>query len=98
MWLVISDVIYAMEMMLEVVMGVVYTVHGGWQGGRWGGRHGGEHGGWQSGRHVGQDTWWRLLMWLGIGDTYGCGVREIVVLIMEVNKVADEVADMEIDK
>ena len=25
-------------------------------------------------------------------------VREIVVLIMEVNKVADEVTDMEIDK
>ena len=31
---------------------------------------------------------------LVINDTYGCGVREIVVLIMEVNKVADEVADM----
>ena len=29
---------------------------------------------------------------------YGCGVREIVVLIMEVNKVAAEVTDMEIDK
>ena len=35
---------------------------------------------------------------LVIDDTYGCGVREIVVLIMEVNKVADEVTDMEIDK
>ena len=35
---------------------------------------------------------------LVINDTYGCGVREIVVLIMEVNKVADEVTDMEIDK
>ena len=35
---------------------------------------------------------------LVINDTYGCGVREIVVLIMEVNKVTDEVTDMEIDK
>ena len=35
---------------------------------------------------------------LVINDTYGCGVREIVVLIMEINKVADEVTDMEIDK
>ena len=35
---------------------------------------------------------------LVINDTYGCGVREIVVLIMEVNKVADEVTNMEIDK
>ena len=35
---------------------------------------------------------------LVINDTYGCGVREIVVLIMEVNKVADEVTDMEVDK
>ena len=35
---------------------------------------------------------------LVIDNTYGCGVREIVVLIMEVNKVADEVTDMEIDK
>ena len=35
---------------------------------------------------------------LVIDDTYGCGVREIVVLIMEVDKVVDEVTDMEIDK
>ena len=35
---------------------------------------------------------------LVIDNTYGRGVREIVVLIMEVNKVADEVTDMEIDK
>ena len=32
---------------------------------------------------------------LVINDTYGCGVGEIVVLIMEINKVADEVTDME---
>ena len=38
-------------------------------------------------------------MTLVINDTYGCGVQEIVVLIMEVNKVTDEVTDMEmIDK
>ena len=35
---------------------------------------------------------------LVIDNTYGCGVREIVVLIMEVDKVVDEVTDMEIDK
>ena len=35
---------------------------------------------------------------LVINDTYVCGVREIVVLIMEVDKVADEVTDIEIDK
>ena len=35
---------------------------------------------------------------LVINDTYGSGVWEIVVLIMEVDKVADEVTDMEIDK
>ena len=35
---------------------------------------------------------------LVINDTYGCVVREIAVLIMEVNKVADEVTDIEIDK
>ena len=35
---------------------------------------------------------------LVINDTYGCVIRVIVVLIMEVNKVADEVTDMEIDK
>ena len=35
---------------------------------------------------------------LVINDTYGCAVREIVVLIMEVDKVVDEVTDMEIDK
>ena len=33
-----------------------------------------------------------------INDTYGNGVWEIVVLIMEVDKVADEVTDMNIDK
>ena len=35
---------------------------------------------------------------LVIDNTYGCGVREIVVLIMEVDKVVEEVTDMEIDK
>ena len=30
-------------------------------------------------------------------DTYGDDVREIVVLVMEVDKVADEVTDMEIN-
>ena len=35
---------------------------------------------------------------LVINDTYGDDVREIVVLVMEVDKVADEVTDMEIDK
>ena len=33
-----------------------------------------------------------------INDTYRGDVREIVVLIMEVDKVVDEVTDMEIDK
>ena len=35
---------------------------------------------------------------LAIDDTYGDDVREIVVLVMEVDKVADEVTNMEIDK
>ena len=35
---------------------------------------------------------------LVINDTYRGDVREIVVLIMEVDKVVDEVTDMEIDK
>ena len=35
---------------------------------------------------------------LAINDTYEGDVREIVVLVMEVDKVADEVADVEIDK
>ena len=35
---------------------------------------------------------------LAINDTYGDDVREIVVLVMEVDNVADEVTDMEIDK
>ena len=35
---------------------------------------------------------------LAIHDTYGNDVREIMVLVMDVDKVADEVADMEIDK
>ena len=35
---------------------------------------------------------------LAINDTYEDDVREIVVLVMEVDKVADEVTDMEIDK
>ena len=35
---------------------------------------------------------------LAINDTYEDGVREIVVLVMEVDKVADEVTDVEIDK
>ena len=34
---------------------------------------------------------------LAINDTYEDDVREIVVLVMEVDKVADEVTDMEID-
>ena len=38
------------------------------------------------------------LMWLAIGDTYGDDVWEIVVLVVEVDKVADEVIDTEIDK
>ena len=35
---------------------------------------------------------------LVINDTYGGDVREIAVLIMEVDKVVDEVTNMEIDK
>ena len=35
---------------------------------------------------------------LVINDTNGGDVREIAVLIMEVDKVVDEVTDMEIDK
>ena len=35
---------------------------------------------------------------LAINDIYGDDVREIVVLVMEVDKVANEVTDMEIDK
>ena len=35
---------------------------------------------------------------LAIFDTYEDDVREIVVLVMEVDKVADEVTDVEIDK
>ena len=35
---------------------------------------------------------------LVIKDTYGGDVREIAVLIMEVDKVVDEMANMEIDK
>ena len=35
---------------------------------------------------------------LVINDTYGSCAREIVMLIMEVDKVADEVTDMEVDK
>ena len=35
---------------------------------------------------------------LAIDDIYKDDVREIVVLIMEVDKVVDEVTDMEIDK
>ena len=34
---------------------------------------------------------------LAIDDTYEDDVREIVVLVMEVDKVANEVTDMEID-
>ena len=39
-------------------------------------------------------------MTLTIGDTYGDDVRVIVVLVilMEADKVADEVTDMEVDK
>ena len=48
---------------------------------------------------VSEDTYLRL-SWetLIINDTYGADVTEIVVLIMEVDKVVDEVTDMEIDK
>ena len=35
---------------------------------------------------------------LVIDDTYGDDVREIVVLVMEVDKVVDEMTNMEIDK
>ena len=35
---------------------------------------------------------------LTINDTYEDDVREIVVLVMEVDKVAYEVTDMEVDK
>ena len=35
---------------------------------------------------------------LAINDTNEDDVREIVVLVMEVDKVANEVTDMEIDK
>ena len=35
---------------------------------------------------------------LAINDTYGDDVRDIVVLVMEVDKVADEVTNMEVDK
>ena len=35
---------------------------------------------------------------LAINDTYEDDVREIVVLVMEVDKVADEVTAVEIDK
>ena len=35
---------------------------------------------------------------LVIDDTYGYDVREILVLIMEVDKVIDEMTNMEIDK
>ena len=35
---------------------------------------------------------------LAIDDTYGDDVRESVLLVMEVDKVANEVTDMEIDK
>ena len=34
---------------------------------------------------------------LTINDTYGGDVREFVVLVMEVDKVADQVTNMEID-
>ena len=48
---------------------------------------------------VREDTYWRLY-WetLIINDTYWDDVREIVVLIMEIDMVVDEVTDMEIDK
>ena len=35
---------------------------------------------------------------LAIDDTYGDDVREIVVLVMEIDKVADEVTDLEVEK
>ena len=35
---------------------------------------------------------------LAIDDTYGDDVWEIVVLVMEVDKVANEVTDIEVDK
>ena len=57
-----------------------------------GGDWGAGHGGWQGGWHGIEDVT------VSIGDTYGDDVREIVVLVMEVDKVADEVTDVEIDK
>ena len=48
---------------------------------------------------VSEDTYWRLyLETLIINDTYGGDVREIVVLIMDVDKQTNEVTDMDIDK
>ena len=44
---------------------------------------------------VSEDTYREALI---INNTYGGDVREIVVLIKEVDKVVDEVTDMEIDK
>ena len=35
---------------------------------------------------------------LAIDDTYGDDAGQIVVLVMEVDKVADEVTNMEVDK
>ena len=47
---------------------------------------------------VSKDTHWRFYWQDSGNDSYGSVVREILVLIMEVDKVADEVTDMEIDK
>ena len=59
---------------------------------------GGVHVGWQGGRHVGQDTWWRLLMWLAIVILMEMMLDVVMgVMDMEVDKVTDEVANMEID-
>ena len=70
---------------------------------------GGVHEGWQGGQHVGQDTWWRLLMWLAIVilmemmldvvmEMMDMEVDKVanIMVNMEVDKVADEMADMEI--
>ena len=47
---------------------------------------------------VSEDTYWGLYWQDSGNDSYGSGVWEIVVLIMEVDKVADEVTNMNIDK
>ena len=47
---------------------------------------------------VSEDINWRLYWWDTGNWWYGDDVREIVVMVMDVDKVAIEVTDMEIDK